>query len=105
MLKVSGFTVSPVETESVLLAHPSVADCAVYGIPHDSRGEVPRAAVMIRPDQEVTGEELVRWVADRWPPTSTSPTFDSSSTSRGRPQERCYAAFSRTKTMRLRMPR
>jgi acyl-coenzyme A synthetase/AMP-(fatty) acid ligase len=58
-------TVSPVEIESVLLAHRSVADCAVYGIPDDSRGEVPRAAVMIRPDEEVTGEELVRWVADR----------------------------------------
>jgi acyl-CoA synthetase (AMP-forming)/AMP-acid ligase II len=65
MLKVSGFTVSPVEIESVLLGHPSVADCAVYGIPHDTKGEVPRAAVMIRPDQDVTGEELIRWVADR----------------------------------------
>jgi long-chain acyl-CoA synthetase len=65
MLKVSGFTVSPVEIENVLLAHPAVADCAVYGIPHDRKGEVPKAAVMLRADQVVTDEELISWVADR----------------------------------------
>jgi long-chain acyl-CoA synthetase len=40
-----GVNVYPAEVESVLLAHPAVADAAVFGIPHDDRGEEVRAVV------------------------------------------------------------
>jgi acyl-CoA synthetase (AMP-forming)/AMP-acid ligase II len=45
MIKVSGFQVAPAEIETVLLGHPAVADCAVFGVPDERAGEVPVAAV------------------------------------------------------------
>ncbi len=45
MIKVNGFQVAPAELEAVLLGHPGVLDCAVFGVPDDAKGEVPVAAV------------------------------------------------------------
>jgi len=63
MMKVNGFAVAPAELESTLFRHPAVADCAVYGIPHRSKGEVPKAAVVRAPGATVTAEELQAFVA------------------------------------------
>ncbi|TVY85937.1 Acyl-CoA ligase, partial [Lachnellula willkommii] len=46
LIKVKGLQVAPAELEAHLLAHPSVADCAVIPIPDDSAGEVPKAFVV-----------------------------------------------------------
>src|SRR3546814_4515578 len=51
MIKVNGFQVAPAEIESVLHGHPSVLDCAVFGVPDERAGEVPVAAVQIDPDR------------------------------------------------------
>jgi acyl-CoA synthetase (AMP-forming)/AMP-acid ligase II len=64
MIKVSGFQVAPAEVEAVLHGHPSVLDCAVFGIADDQVGEVPVAAVQIDPDRPVADGELERLVAD-----------------------------------------
>lgn len=65
MIKVSAFAVAPVEIEKVLFGHPAVADCAVYGVPDERRGEVPKAAVVLRPGFETTADELMAYVAER----------------------------------------
>jgi long-chain acyl-CoA synthetase len=41
-----GYNVYPAEVEEVLQAHPSVAMCAVFGIPDEIKGEKPWAAVV-----------------------------------------------------------
>ena len=41
MIKVKGFQVAPAEIEAVLHGHPGVLDCAVFGVPDESAGEVP----------------------------------------------------------------
>jgi long-chain acyl-CoA synthetase len=64
MIKVSGFQVAPAEVESVLLGHPAVLDCAVFGIPDDRAGEVPVAAVQLDPEHPVEEKELQQLVAD-----------------------------------------
>jgi len=64
MIKVSGFQVAPAEIESVLLGHPSVVDCAVFGVPDDRSGELPVAAVQLDPINPVSSGELERLVAD-----------------------------------------
>jgi len=64
MIKVNGFQVAPAEIETVLLGHPSVLDCAVFGMPDARAGELPVAAVQADPGRPVTGEELQRLVAD-----------------------------------------
>ncbi len=64
MIKVSGFQVAPAEIEAVLHGHPSVIDCAVFGVPDERTGEVPVAAVQLDPDRPASAEELQRLVAD-----------------------------------------
>ena len=49
MIKVNGFQVAPAEIEAVLLGHPAVLDCAVFGVADERAGEVPVAAVHARP--------------------------------------------------------
>ena len=58
MIKVSGFQVAPAEIESVLLGHPAVADCAVFGVADDATGEAPVAAVRLSPGSAVDDAEL-----------------------------------------------
>ncbi len=64
MIKVKGFQVAPAEIEAVLHGHPGVRDCAVFGIPDESSGEVPVAAVALDASARVTVEELQQLVAD-----------------------------------------
>ncbi|MDP9101392.1 MAG: AMP-binding protein, partial [Actinomycetota bacterium] len=45
MIIAGGVNIYPAEVESVLLQHPKVGDCAVFGIPHDDLGEQIKAAV------------------------------------------------------------
>ncbi len=45
MIIVGGVNVYPQEAEDVLIAHPAVADAAVFGIPHDEMGEEVKAVV------------------------------------------------------------
>ncbi len=55
MMIVGGENVFPFEIESVLVAHPAVAEAAVVGVPDDVRGEVPVAFVI-----PAEGHESVR---------------------------------------------
>ena len=64
MIKVKGFQVAPAEIEAVLLGHPSVVDCAVFGVPDEQAGEVPVAAVVLDPAHPVDPDELQALVAD-----------------------------------------
>jgi acyl-CoA synthetase (AMP-forming)/AMP-acid ligase II len=60
-IKYKGFQVAPAELESVLLAHPAVADCAVIPMADAEAGEIPKAFVVARHD--VTSGELMEYVA------------------------------------------
>ncbi|MCE3554642.1 AMP-binding protein [Pseudonocardia sp. RS11V-5] len=53
-----GENVYPVEIESVLAAHPAVANCAVVGRPDDHWGEIVVAFVERRPGTTVGADEL-----------------------------------------------
>lgn len=63
MIKVNGFQVAPAELEEVLHGHPSVLDCAVFGLADERAGEVPVAAVQLDPDRPATVAELSDLVA------------------------------------------
>ena len=64
MIKVNGFQVAPAEVEAVLHGHPSVLDCAVFGVPDERAGEVPVAAVQLDPGRPVSEGELRDLVAE-----------------------------------------
>jgi acyl-CoA synthetase (AMP-forming)/AMP-acid ligase II len=66
LIKYKGFQVAPAELESLLLAHPAVADVAVVPIPDVEAGELPKAFVVSRfPVSEI---ELIDYVAERVTP-------------------------------------
>jgi long-chain acyl-CoA synthetase len=54
-----GANIYPAEVESVLSAHPKVADVAVVGVPDDEMGKSVLAVVELRPGEEATAEELI----------------------------------------------
>ena len=64
MIKVKGFQVAPAEVEAVLLGHPDVMDCAVFGLPDSDSGEAVTAAVQLAGGASATEEELKTLVAD-----------------------------------------
>ncbi len=64
MIKVNGFQVAPAEVEEVLRSHPSVLDCAVFGLADERAGEVPVAAVQLDPARPATTAELQELVAE-----------------------------------------
>ena len=65
MIVTSGYNVSGVEIENVLLAHPAVAECAVVGIADDARGQIVKAFVVTRAGadgSDALGRELQDFV-------------------------------------------
>jgi len=60
-----GENVAPAEVEAVLLAHPGVADAAVFGRPDPDWGEALVASVVLRDQAGVDGEQLRAHCAQR----------------------------------------
>ena len=71
LIKYKGLQVAPAELEALLLTHAAVLDAAVTRIPDEEAGEVPKAFVVLRPDEvsrAVTAEALMAFVAERVAP-------------------------------------
>jgi len=60
-----GYNVYPREVEEVLYSHPSVAEAAVVGVPHDFLGEDIKAYVELKRGTEATEDEIIAYVKER----------------------------------------
>jgi acyl-CoA synthetase (AMP-forming)/AMP-acid ligase II len=65
MIKVGGYSVFPAEIEKVLDRHPCVERSVVVGMPHETKGELPVAGVVLKANGSVTEEELLAWAEER----------------------------------------
>jgi len=65
MIISGGQNVYPADLEAVLRRHPSVEDCAVFGIPSERWGETPLALVVLRKDASVDATQLCDWANAR----------------------------------------
>jgi len=54
-----GENISTVEVEQAVVSHPAVMECAVVPIPHEKWGEVPKAFVTLKPNQEASQDEII----------------------------------------------
>jgi long-chain acyl-CoA synthetase len=68
MIKYKGYQIAPAELEALLLEHPSVMDSAVIPKRDPESGEIPKAFVIIREGQEISKEDLMRFVEERVAP-------------------------------------
>jgi acetyl-CoA synthetase len=59
VVNVSGHRMGTAEIESALVAHPSVAEAAVVGMPHDIKGQAIYAYVTLKSDSEES-EDLIK---------------------------------------------
>lgn len=66
IIKSGGYKISALEIEAVLLRHPSVAECAVVGIPDPEWGEVVSAAI-VSPESEPDFGALSAWLKEQIP--------------------------------------
>jgi fatty-acyl-CoA synthase len=60
-----GENISSLEVEKVLLAHPGVYEVAVIPLPDEKWGEVPVAAVVLKPESQATAAELIEFCRSR----------------------------------------
>lgn len=65
LLQVKGFQVPPAELESLLREHPSVNDAAVIGVPHQAKGETPKAFVVLKEGHKCTERQLSEFVNEK----------------------------------------
>ena len=65
LIKYKGLQVAPAELEALLISHPKINDAAVIGIRDESQAtEVPRAYVVVKPQQVLKVEEVVAFVKE-----------------------------------------
>jgi fatty-acyl-CoA synthase len=67
LVKSGGEWISSVELESALMGHPAVLEATVIGVPDERWGERPIACVVRKPDEEITKEELIEFLAPKFP--------------------------------------
>ena len=65
LIKYKGFQVPPAELEGLLLEHPAIADAAVIGKADVEAGEVPKAFVVRKAGFEVSGQDVINFVAGK----------------------------------------
>lgn len=54
-----GNNVYPREVEEVLIQHPKIANCVVFGIPDDYWGEAVHAVIVLTPGEALTAKEVI----------------------------------------------
>ena len=63
-LNIAGKRIGPAELESAAVNHPSVAEAAAIGVPHEVKGEVPWLFCVLKPDESADADDVSRAVTD-----------------------------------------
>ena len=67
LIKVNGLPVAPAELEALLLTHDGIIDVAVIPVKCEKRGEVPKAFIVLREENNdsVSEKDIQLWVKER----------------------------------------
>lgn len=61
MIKSGGENVYAHEVESVIMRTGKVRECLVFGLPDKELGEIVAAAIIKKPDSELSEDEIIKW--------------------------------------------
>jgi len=64
MIISGGENVYPAEVESIMYAHPAVAEAALIGVPDQKWGEVGRALVVLKPGHSLSESDLMDFIGE-----------------------------------------
>ncbi|PCC98167.1 class I adenylate-forming enzyme family protein [Halopseudomonas pelagia] len=64
MIISGGFNVYPTEVEQVLYRLPQIFEAAVVGVPDEQWGEAIKAVVVLKPEQQISAEEIIQYCAE-----------------------------------------
>jgi acyl-CoA synthetase (AMP-forming)/AMP-acid ligase II len=64
MFIVGGFNAYPAEIENILCDHPAISQSAVIGVEDERMGEVAKAFVVLKPNQDLDADSLLQWSKD-----------------------------------------
>jgi acyl-CoA ligase (AMP-forming) (exosortase A-associated) len=67
MIKSSGYRISPNEVEEVVYSSALIAECAAFGIPHESLGEVVVVTITSAANEPVDSDRLLAFCRERLP--------------------------------------
>lgn len=65
MIISGGMNIYPAEIENALADHPDIVDCACFGVPDKTWGELPACAVIKRPDTALSEHDVMDYSATK----------------------------------------
>lgn len=66
MFKYKSWHIVPSVLEAILEEHPAVKECVVFGINHDTDGELPTAAIVLKENyRNIKAEDIIKFVDER----------------------------------------
>jgi acyl-CoA synthetase (AMP-forming)/AMP-acid ligase II len=65
LINKGGEKISPIELDNVLARHPAVSEAVSFAIPDEMYGQEVAVAIVLKPGQKLSEEELRKWVAER----------------------------------------
>ena len=65
MINRGGENIFPIEVERVLAQHPAILEAAVFGVPDPAWGQRVVAAVVLKPGESASQEEIIRFCKER----------------------------------------
>ncbi|KAB1441314.1 long-chain-fatty-acid--CoA ligase [Pseudodesulfovibrio senegalensis] len=60
-----GYNIYPREIDEVLYAHPDVKEAVTVGIPHEGRGEIVKAYIVLEPGRELTRSDVISYCREK----------------------------------------
>lgn len=65
VIKTGGEWISSIDLENEAMGHPQIAEAAVIGMSHPKWTERPLLIAVLKPGQQLTEEQLLKWLAER----------------------------------------
>jgi len=65
MINRGGENIAPREVDEALLEHPAIAEAVTFAVPHTTLGEDVAAAVVLRPNAELTTKDIRQFAGER----------------------------------------